>query len=159
MCSGKARTASSLRLDGSRYGDVHGPSMGGDQHATQQHCITKINITNVREIVVDLCWVLAQVNGLGTARQHDAAIWSMHINIYCCVLRYYSWQPSWPRLPLRLHQETQHTGHIQYLYLGAPEGVYNSFKGCKADPAEAHVHEGTPQVGGCGIQLEEMWEA
>ena len=108
-----------------------------------------------------LSWVFSYVCGFGTAWQpqstilliilavlHLQVVHSLRTLLFLLI-----------GLGLELDQETQNTCHIQYLYLGVLECIYKSFKGCKADPAEAHVHECTAQVGCRGVQVKEGCEA
>ena len=91
-----------------------------------------------------LSWVFPHVSGFGTAWQPQSTILLSILAVHLQVMHSLCTLLLLPiTLGLELDQETQNSCHIQYLYLGVLECIYNSFKGCKADPAEAHVHKCT----------------
>lgn len=92
-----------------------------------------------------LSWVFPHVSGFCTAWQPQSTILLIILTVlHLQVMHSLCTLLLLPiTLGLELAQETQNTCHIQYLYLGVLECIYKSFKGCKADPAEAHVHECT----------------
>ncbi len=108
-----------------------------------------------------LSWVFSHIGGSCTAWQAQStfllivlAVLHLQVMLSLCTLLFLT-----IGLSLEIDQETQNSCHIQYCYLGVLECIYKSFKGCKADPAEAHVHECTAQVGCRGVQVEKGCEA
>lgn len=119
----------------------------------------EVNMHHVQVTVAHLSCMLAQVKGPGTAGHHQNALHTTPTIAAHSQMRHLLRWCAGPRTRLQSHQEAQHTCHIQDLYLGVLKCIYKSFKGCKADAAEAHVHECTAQVRRSGVQLEKGCEA